>query len=483
MATARPLPPYLPETQEQFVEHVVNHPTEWYQYCQAAYAYNDYAAGATELNEKFVLQGIRVTELEEKLQATQFENTKLQGKIESVAEQYTKQLESAQQKIVAAEVAKEKALTAAQPAVFTPPTASQPEPPVKTPADTPARAPPPAPSVSTESTRQSEKLPDPDKFNGERSDLRRFVSQIHEKLIVNRDRFPTPQARMAYVTNRLSGTPYAQVLPYIRHGVCQLSDYSAILHILERAYGDPNRIDNARSELMRYKQANKEFSAFFAEFQRLGLEGEMNDESLSILLEQHVSKELKGMLVHSPPASREYHALAAHLQDLENRRRYYEQASVSNGPKTFAAVASSPANAEIRRETRVPVTRERVFPSGDPMDLGSQRHRQSPNRREAGTCYRCGSKDHFVRQCSLPDNRPESVQRHDIERRRVSEVTRYVGSPTGRPTSPLPPPNGRRSPVLPAPRPTQAYYPPSPTLSNNTFSGNGVGLVEVASRS
>ena len=46
-----------------------------------------------------------------------------------------------------------------------------------------------------------------------------------------------------------------------------------------------NCVQNTRSELFRFKQTNKEFASFFAEFQRLGLEAEMNDESLSTLLE------------------------------------------------------------------------------------------------------------------------------------------------------------------------------------------------------
>jgi hypothetical protein len=90
---------------------------------------------------------------------------------------------------------------------------------------------------------------------------------------------------MSYVNSRLSRTPYSQILPYIRNGVCRLDDYSEILKILERAYGDPNRVQNTRSELFRFKQTNKEFAAFFAEFQRLGLEAEMNDESLATLLD------------------------------------------------------------------------------------------------------------------------------------------------------------------------------------------------------
>jgi len=85
-------------------------------------------------------------------------------------------------------------------------------------------------------------------------------------MIINQDRFPTPQSRIAYVTNRLTGTPYSQILLYIRDRVCQLTDYSQVLQILERAYGDPNRVQNTRSELFCFKQTNKEFAAFFAEF-------------------------------------------------------------------------------------------------------------------------------------------------------------------------------------------------------------------------
>ena len=146
------------------------------------------------------------------------------------------------QKLIEAEVAKEKALAIAQPAVYTPPSAAQPEPVIKNSVDPATRKTTPLATAPSESTRQSEKVPDPEKFNGQRSDLRRFVSQIHEKIIVNQDRFPTPLSRMSYVNSRLSGTPYSQILPYIRDGVCQLDDYTEILKILKRAYGDPNRI-------------------------------------------------------------------------------------------------------------------------------------------------------------------------------------------------------------------------------------------------
>lgn len=112
---------------------------------------------------------------------------------------------------------------------------------------------------------------------------------------------------MTYVTNRLKGAPYAQILPYIYEGVFQLGDYTDILDILERAFGDPNRTRNARNELYRLRQGNREFGA---EFQRLAMEGEMPDAALPIMLEQAVKRDLKSMLLHHEPPNGDYHVFA-----------------------------------------------------------------------------------------------------------------------------------------------------------------------------
>lgn len=46
--------------------------------------------------------------------------------------------------------------------------------------------------------------------------------------------------------SRFSGPAYAQILPHTNSdGTWQLTDYPAALSILERACGDPNRVNNA----------------------------------------------------------------------------------------------------------------------------------------------------------------------------------------------------------------------------------------------
>ena len=90
---------------------------------------------------------------------------------------------------------------------------------------------------------------------------------------------------MIYVNNCLKGALYAQILPYVKKRICQLKDYKDILDILDQAFGDLNCVNNACNELFCFQQNNKEFGLFFTKFQYLALEGEMPEETLSILLE------------------------------------------------------------------------------------------------------------------------------------------------------------------------------------------------------
>lgn len=91
----------------------------------------------------------------------------------------------------------------------------------------------------------------------------------------------------------------------------------------ERAYGDPNRVDNARKNQFRFKQQNEEFAAFYAEFQRLAQEGEVAEDSQITLLESALSRELKNHLTSVDAPEHDIHKFAEVLQKLENKRRYH----------------------------------------------------------------------------------------------------------------------------------------------------------------
>ncbi|KAG0155295.1 hypothetical protein PDIDSM_870 [Penicillium digitatum] len=383
MSEPAPQPPFLPSDLEQFVEHARDHPDQWFEYCRRAYDYIESTQSeATNARE-------RVDQAELQLQAARIKITRLSSELTAAERdhlrdvafmEYQKKLyDEAQQNIARIEAAR---MCAAELAI---PTGNTVPPPVPEPAAEPGVAaamgtPPSLTPESSGSHVRSERLPDPDKFEGDRKDLRRFSSQIKEKLNINRDRFPTPQSRMTFVTNRLKGTPYAQILPYIRDGICQLNDFTDILDILERASGDPTVPEMPETNCTASgKETRSSCFAFPA------WEGEMHNEAT---IEQAINRELKGMLLHHEPPKGDYLDLARFLQNLENRRVQYDS--------------------------------DRYHPPVNPdaMDLSTTRRRFSPYRQpscryEQNACF-CGSKEHFVRDCPQAEAPPLAARQMNI---------------------------------------------------------------------
>jgi hypothetical protein len=267
MAAPRPLPPFVPESQAQFLEHVSKNPIDWFQYCQDAYNYMGNADPDTDtLRTDNSRLRSRVQGLEEDNKNSSVRISQLEAIIEYQEAQHQKHLNAALQRTVKAEVEKNKALALAEPAVPIPRSSPRPTPNTEEIEGPTTRTLTPAPAAPPQSSRPSEKLPDPDHFSGDRSDLRRFVQQVYAKMTANLDRFPNPQSRMAYVNSRLQGKAWNLVLPYLQKGQCSLSDYPAIVDLLERAFGNPDQERQARQQLFSFRQKNQEFSAFLAEF-------------------------------------------------------------------------------------------------------------------------------------------------------------------------------------------------------------------------
>lgn len=156
----------------------------------------------------------------------------------------------------------------------------------------------------------------------------------------------------------------------------------------------------------------------------------MAEDSLPTLLEQAISRELRSMLLHHDPPSREFHQYAAFLQGLENRRNRFYQTAPTPTTRTNHTQATFPQAApEPPRRSGSPYP-TRSQNQGDPMDLSAQRTPRPNGRRERGECYRCGSKDHRVALCPEPDTRPHMQARTARAERPFSPDTDRSLSPS-----------------------------------------------------
>ena len=150
--------------------------------------------------------------------------------------------------------------------------------------------------------RPSPNHPDPDKFNGDKTKLEAFVTQLHIKLQQNADHFVrlgqnTEQNQLSYAISCLEGDAFLQIKPYVSRSGIDFQDITALEDLLETRFGDVDPVSTAKHELYRLYQTNKDLEVFLNTFLVLAKKAKLDDSQTLDLLYEKLSDEFKNLLV------------------------------------------------------------------------------------------------------------------------------------------------------------------------------------------
>ena len=162
-----------------------------------------------------------------------------------------------------------------------------------------------APAGECGDPTRPEKIADPDKYNGTREKLKTFKSQLLLKTSGNPRRFPNVQHKLRYAFLFLTGKVERTMRIHLRRLVGEdgeeiyevlFDTFAAFLTALDRHFGDPDEQHTAAIALDKLRQTNREFGAYYADFQELmdilnyedparrhALERGLNEETLDAL--------------------------------------------------------------------------------------------------------------------------------------------------------------------------------------------------------
>jgi hypothetical protein len=256
--------------------------------------------------------------------------------------------------------------------------------------------------TKTALTLRAIELPHPPKYSGDRKELPNFISKVRSKLAGENGRFSDDQYKLRYVYGYLQGNAQNQIQPYIQTDKISLDDVEALIKILEATFRDPDEVGMASGELDHLTQGNREFSIYYAEFQRLMAILDYDSKAKKAALKRGLSKELQASLVYHTDEPEDFDKFVELCMQLDYRIRAHANLSrhLNNShPTATKATPSAPSTMSH------PTSTDSGNYGPAPMDLSaaktSQNQRRHDERMAKGLCLYCGSADHFKDQCSI----------------------------------------------------------------------------------
>ena len=205
-------------------------------------------------------------------------------------------------------------------------------------------------------------------------------------------------------------------MPYLRPDTSiDLQDLAALTAIFETAYGNPTKVADTEYKLKHIQQRNREFSLYYAEFQRYSVDVEWNEAAKLAALKMGISYQLQQDLVsiETEPTTVETFVTVCNRLDtrcracaLRNQRPTHSH-KLSTGPmpppRTTSNSATSAAPSTATSSTTATGTQAR------PIDLSANQKRITPEERAKGMaegrCRYCGGMGHFAANCPLAPRR------------------------------------------------------------------------------
>ena len=268
---------------------------------------------------------------------------------------------------------------------------------------------PPAPTPVPESTdtgirRTKPILPNPPKFDGSRNEYEGWRSLIKDKIEVDGEVIGSNRYQFIYVASRLEGKGLQSALTFISvNRDTPGASASKILKYLDDVFGDRHKTQRAVESLRTMKQSSKEaFSAFLPRFEKaLADAGGMAwpDEVKRSHLDGALAFELRRLAIVMPIAA----TYGDYVSELLRVSDLY-RATMKHAPKGPSAGHRGDDDSMDWEPTRAAAAAPK---GGQKKRARWVSQEEIDKRRQAGSCLRCSSPDHYVADCELlPARRP-----------------------------------------------------------------------------
>jgi hypothetical protein len=224
---------------------------------------------------------------------------------------------------------------------------------------------------------------------------------LKAKLSVDGSAIGDSTAQFYYVYLNLESSVQSMVLPQLSYAEhTQSWDYHTILDQLSRVYDNPNKQSEAEDKLHSLRQGNDSLSAYIAKFERTLYEANGQswpDVNKISSFRNGLNSAIRSRLAQQLVLPRVYADFLRTVQQLSSK-------TAAPPYQTAPRIASDPMDiSELTINVVTPAigTLTSSEPISPAMPARSTSKELRQLYRQTGRCVRCGSQDHFIKNCSL----------------------------------------------------------------------------------
>ena len=301
------------------------------------------------------------------------------------------------------------------------------------------------------------KIPDPPIFHGkpgvDQLSYKDWLLKMRNKLRANESYMPTESLKISYIQSLLADNALGQVSARLgKDSTRPFTSAKEILEVLTAGFGNANEVEEARAAYRSLRQGTREFSVFWAKFQRLSQLLDHSDGTLIADLIEKSSPAIQRQLSTGGAQPTNLLELAQRCQRIENQLKMANRAQLiqdrnaertsrrdnrNNGNNATrqpivnsSAAVQAPANSNLTSTRMTRISQPRAQLAAPPVRPTNPANTNSTTSRltteetdrlmKFGRCFNCKEEGHAARGCTRPA-RPYSAVSAELQEVTVVE--------------------------------------------------------------